>query len=48
MVKQCLDDGQGDDEDDEDDGTDGVFGITTVVNITKKKVGPWFNAYIVK
>lgn len=42
VVKQCLDDGQDDDEDDEDDGTDGVFGVTTVINITKRKVGSTF------
>lgn len=36
-MKQCLDDGQ-EDDDDEDDGSDGVFGVTTVVNITKRKV----------
>ncbi|KAL0811418.1 hypothetical protein ABMA28_009821 [Loxostege sticticalis] len=36
VVKQCLDNGQEDDDDD-DDGSDGVFGITTVINITKRK-----------
>ncbi|CAH0763351.1 unnamed protein product [Diatraea saccharalis] len=36
VVKQCLDDGQ-EDDDDEDDGSDGVFGITTIINITKRK-----------
>lgn len=39
VVKQCLDDGQ-EDDDDEDDGSDGVFGVTTVVNITKRKNEP--------
>ncbi|KAL4708598.1 hypothetical protein ACJJTC_014206 [Scirpophaga incertulas] len=36
VVKQCLDNEQGDDDDD-DDGSDGVFGITTIINITKRK-----------
>lgn len=36
VVKQCLDDGQ-EEDDDEDDGSDGVFGITTIINITKRK-----------
>ncbi|XP_063834549.1 protein BCCIP homolog [Ostrinia nubilalis] len=36
VVKQCLDNGQEDDDDD-DDGSDGVFGITTIINITKRK-----------